>query len=291
MLTACCRIGKGRYIRKFHMNEHVQASAPADTARDVILLGGRLALSLLPKAAYSARDPVAWRTLGVALQRQRGVHAIGSDRRCDFDTLPGCMAVTPAGVDVFSESGQGGEYLLVRWDPSLELGGGALSRRVELDGSREGFEAARRLRRMLLAPYPDRLALEEAALRFATLPLPPSSGPAGPAVARALEVIDDMPEQALTLGYLAAQAQMSELRFLRAFSAAVGMTPHAYIVEARLQAARRKLAQTDLPLALIALDCGFAHQSHLGSAFRAAYGMAPGEYRLRLIRAAVSART
>jgi len=36
------------------------------------LLEGRLLLQLLPAAAYSARDPVQWQTLGVTLERQRG---------------------------------------------------------------------------------------------------------------------------------------------------------------------------------------------------------------------------
>ena len=47
---------------------------PAVLSHD--LLGGRLCLQLLPRAAYSARDPVQWQTLGVTLERQHGVHAI-----------------------------------------------------------------------------------------------------------------------------------------------------------------------------------------------------------------------
>ena len=83
------------------------------------LLGGRLCLQLLPRAAYSARDPVQWQTLGVTLERQQGVHAIDSDHRVDFDTLPGVLAYTPVGVEVFSESASGGEYLLMRLDEPL----------------------------------------------------------------------------------------------------------------------------------------------------------------------------
>lgn len=79
------------------------------------LLGGALDLQLLPRVAYSARDPLQWQSLGLSLERQQGVHAIGSDRREDFDSWPGTLALTPAGVEVFSESPQGGEYLLLRW--------------------------------------------------------------------------------------------------------------------------------------------------------------------------------
>ncbi|MEX5612704.1 AraC family transcriptional regulator, partial [Pseudomonas protegens] len=85
------------------------------------LLDGRLLLQLLPAAAYSARDPAQWQTLGVTLERQRGVHAIDSDRREDFDTWPGTLALTPAGIEVFSESAMGGEYLLLRWQGATPL--------------------------------------------------------------------------------------------------------------------------------------------------------------------------
>lgn len=65
------------------------------------LLDDRLCLQLLPRSAYSARDPAQRSTLGVTLERQQGVHAIDSDHRQDFDTWPGTLALTPAGIEVF----------------------------------------------------------------------------------------------------------------------------------------------------------------------------------------------
>ncbi len=60
------------------------------------------------------------------------------------------------------------------------------------------------------------------------------------------------------------------------------MTPHAYLLEVRVQAARRMIEGGERSLAQIALDCGFAQQSHLGSAFRKVLGVTPGQYRRRL---------
>ena len=267
------------------------APQAAATARTLALFDGQLHLQLLPAAPYSAADPVARPTLGVALQRQRGVHAIGSDRRRDFDTWPGVLAYTPAGVDVFSESPGGGEYLLARWDTRLDgelkgrLNPAGAARRLEAAGHGAALALGLRLRRLLLQARPDGLALEQGALDFIGLRAPwpdaPAHAPRQPRqpCARALEKIADEFDRPLTLAQLAACEGMSALALLRAFSAATGMTPHAFIVEARLQAARRMLARGGWPLAEIALACGFSHQSHLGSAMRAALGLTPGQYR------------
>ncbi|GAB0118364.1 AraC family transcriptional regulator [Acidisoma sp. 7E03] len=64
----------------------------------------------------------------------------------------------------------------------------------------------------------------------------------------------------------------------RSFRAAYGTAPHAYLLQIRLLAARRRLAAGEAP-AQVAAACGFADQSHLGRRFRAAYGTTPGAYR------------
>jgi AraC-like DNA-binding protein len=64
----------------------------------------------------------------------------------------------------------------------------------------------------------------------------------------------------------------------RAFRAAYGTSPHAYLVQIRLVRARRLLADGEPPAAA-AVACGFADQSHLGRRFRRAYGVTPAAYR------------
>lgn len=64
----------------------------------------------------------------------------------------------------------------------------------------------------------------------------------------------------------------------RAFRAAYGTSPHAYLVQLRLRRARLLLGGGGAP-ASVAAACGFADQSHLGRWFRAAYGLTPGAYR------------
>ncbi|MGF6108648.1 helix-turn-helix domain-containing protein [Pseudomonas frederiksbergensis] len=249
------------------------------------LLDDQLCLQLLPRAAYSARDPAQWHTLGVTLERQQGVHAIDSDRRVDFDTLPGVLARTPVGVEVFSESASGGEYLLLRMDEQFARQHlPSVNHRVQSAGHGPALGLARTLRRLLINPQPDRLALEQAALAFVGL----ANGQADTAqrltpkaFSQVLDQIAEQFHQPLSLEQLAATYGQNELRFLRDFTRAIGLTPHAYLVEVRLQAARRLIEQTDLPLAAIALDAGFAHQSHMGSAFRKHLAMTPSQYRSR----------
>ncbi|KQO29087.1 AraC family transcriptional regulator [Acidovorax sp. Leaf84] len=248
-----------------------------------------LQVALLSRRPYSASDPVRTHSVGMALERQRGVHAIGSDRREDFDTWPGTLAYTPPGVDVFSESATGGEYLVVRWsgggmEPARHLGG--TQRRVHWMGHAQALAAARHLRRLALAPAPDALAIEQAAWGFvgwAGLSETASHAthadrPLRPLYARVLDRIASDYAQPLTIAQLALAEGKSPLRFLREFTRLVGMTPHAFIVETRVQAARALLRRGTEPLASIALDCGFTHQSHMGTAFRKVLGQTPGQY-------------
>jgi AraC-like DNA-binding protein len=69
-------------------------------------------------------------------------------------------------------------------------------------------------------------------------------------------------------------------RLSRAFKAAFGLAPHAYLVQLRLTHARRLLGQGAWP-AQVATDVGFADQSHLGRWFMRVYGLTPAAYRRR----------
>lgn len=248
------------------------------------MLGGRLSVHLLPSAPYSARDPVRSRALGVSLQRQQGVHAIGSDRRTDFDAWPGVLTFTPAGLPVFSESPVGGEYVVARWSGLLpgEPAAGLPGHRTSIEGHRQAWAIGRAIRKLLLQPQVDALAVEEAAVQFIGLcaPWAPVRQRVDRArLARILDRIADEYDQPLTLSRLAGAEGLTEVAFLREFSRVMGTTPHAFIVETRLQAARALIAGTEMPLAQVAPACGFAHQSHLGAAFARSLGMTPHRYR------------
>lgn len=79
-----------------------------------------------------------------------------------------------------------------------------------------------------------------------------------------------------------ARAVGLSLRRLQAlFAAEVGMTPKEYTLELRLQAARRMIADSRVPLAEIAVRTGFSAQSALSRAYRARFGSPPSALRRR----------
>ncbi|WNW11927.1 AraC family transcriptional regulator [Pseudomonas sp. DTU_2021_1001937_2_SI_NGA_ILE_001] len=99
-----------------------------------------------------------------------------------------------------------------------------------------------------------------------------------PAVAmRAREYLHAHVEQDIGLNDLAAATGTDRFRLSRAFKAAYGLAPHAYLVQLRLSLARRLLRQGSTP-ADVAAALGFADQSHLGRWFRRAYGLSPAGY-------------
>ncbi len=102
-----------------------------------------------------------------------------------------------------------------------------------------------------------------------------------PAVAlRARDYLHAHMDQDLGLDDLARATGVDRFRLSRAFKAAFGLAPYAYLVQLRLAKARRLLAAGQSP-ALVAMSLGFADQSHMGRWFRRAYGLTPAHYRKR----------
>lgn len=78
---------------------------------------------------------------------------------------------------------------------------------------------------------------------------------------------------------LARMAKLSPYHFLRSFKAATGVTPHQWLLRARLRDAAQKLADTNAPVTNIALDVGFEDLSNFTRSFRAEFGASPREFR------------
>lgn len=83
----------------------------------------------------------------------------------------------------------------------------------------------------------------------------------------------------LRLADLAAVAGVHPAHLGRAFRAALGESPAAYLRRRRLEWARERLLASDAPLADIALQAGFCDQGHFARAFRKMTGLTPGQVR------------
>jgi AraC family transcriptional regulator len=91
------------------------------------------------------------------------------------------------------------------------------------------------------------------------------------------------PCRGVTLGELASVCELSIRHFNRAFRESMGMSPHAWLVHYRVEKAKGLLTNSPRVLADIALDCGFADQSHFTRMFQRMTGISPGRRR-RLYR-------
>ncbi|WP_279606546.1 helix-turn-helix domain-containing protein [Sphingobium yanoikuyae] len=85
--------------------------------------------------------------------------------------------------------------------------------------------------------------------------------------------------RAVSVPDLACQCRLSLSYFIRAFSNTVGIAPYAWFVQKRVQHAEALLTGTQLPIAQIALECGFTDQPHFTKAFAKAKGTTPARWR------------
>jgi AraC-like DNA-binding protein len=80
--------------------------------------------------------------------------------------------------------------------------------------------------------------------------------------------------EAISLEVLAGVANLSPYHALRSFRTALGLPPHKYLLQIRLERAK-ELLQSGKPIADIAATLGFADQSHLTRKYKAVFGVPP----------------
>lgn len=100
--------------------------------------------------------------------------------------------------------------------------------------------------------------------------------------ARAVEAalwIDAHAREPIGLEQAAAVANLSPFHFLRLFGAALGVTPHQYLVRSRLRHAARLLADDVRSITDVAFDVGFGDLSNFVRTFHRAAGMSPRRFR------------
>src|SRR5690606_6521150 len=90
-------------------------------------------------------------------------------------------------------------------------------------------------------------------------------------------------DQRHTAASMARRAMMSERTFARRFVAEVGTTPHKWLIQQRVLAARSLLEETDLGIEQIADRVGFNSGVVLREHFRRQIGLAPVDYRRRFV--------
>jgi AraC family transcriptional regulator len=201
---------------------------------------------------------------------------------------PRGMVLKPAGMVHSNRFGDAGaQLLLVEVLPSLSQVSPGVSRvldQVFLAQSPRVADLMLRVHRELRGQDDYSGLCAEGLLleAFGELARAAASGPAGvaePYLERVRERLHAEFARPLRIGELAATEAVSPTRLARQFRARFGRGIGEYLRQVRLDWVAEALLQTQQPIALLALEAGFADQSHLTRDFRRVFGVTPAVFR------------
>lgn len=98
-----------------------------------------------------------------------------------------------------------------------------------------------------------------------------------PQVRRIVEFVEENLDGELSLDLLSEVAGISIPHLTTLFRRTMGQSVHAYVMERRVERARALLLQRRMSIAQVALETGFAHQSHMARWMRRILGVTPSE--------------
>jgi AraC-like DNA-binding protein len=111
----------------------------------------------------------------------------------------------------------------------------------------------------------------------ATGTIPRGIGSERKAVRLAREFIEANHSDNIALSQISTLTGLSSFHLLRVFTREVGMPPHAYLNQVRINRARRLLS-LGWAIARVANEIGFVDQSHFSKHFKRMMGVTPGQY-------------
>jgi AraC-like DNA-binding protein len=96
---------------------------------------------------------------------------------------------------------------------------------------------------------------------------------------RATEMLRERLDGEISLSEVAAECRLSVSHFARSFKQAIGQTPHRWLLDRRVDAAKNLMLHSGMRLSEIALGCGFADQTSFNRTFKKIAGTSPGDWR------------
>jgi AraC family transcriptional regulator len=166
------------------------------------------------------------------------------------------------------------ELLLTRKKPDLLIQqiGLALRASLEEDGARSRFYAdsmATALSAHLLRYYSTRKHLFREH----------EDGLSKQKLRQTIEYIQAHLGEDLSLNDIANELGMSQYYFCHLFKRSTGISPHQFLIRQRVEQAKHLLKQPERTILSVAMECGFANQSHLAKCFRQYTGINPNQFR------------
>jgi len=101
---------------------------------------------------------------------------------------------------------------------------------------------------------------------------------------RVRDFIDENLEGDLSLVEIAQAADLSPYHFARSFKQTTGLTPIQFLMQRRIDYAKRLLIESELPIVEVGWSAGFKNQSHFTTLFRKLTAMTPRAYRKARLR-------
>lgn len=96
-------------------------------------------------------------------------------------------------------------------------------------------------------------------------------------VARIVEHVHACYDRGVSLEEMAAEDGLTPFQLIRLFKRTIGLTPHAFLTQVRLDSARKRLRRGE-PIAEVAAAVGFYDQAALTHHFKKSYGITPSQY-------------
>jgi AraC-like DNA-binding protein len=195
------------------------------------------------------------------------------------------LRIEPAGSEHTNHFGPlGAHVVVVQPDPTSPLLGPAADAFQRAEHRRD--ERASLIGRAIASEFHHRDAVSPLALQSLGLELvaavarsPRMPLVAPPWVTQATELIHDRFLETLRIETIADGVGVRPSELVRAFRALHGVPVGAYARRLRLEWVARRLAESDEPIAVLAIEAGFADQPHLTRAFRKFSGLTPARYR------------
>ncbi len=234
----------------------------------------------------------------ISFDTDQGRSSLAGDRLRNYERRAYEFIVAPPGFPIRGESNSAPEVLVFVFDfdairqdvaAALQVSPDILEPRVIIDGPKVlTTELAQRIRRHLLRRDISRDYLRSLCMVLLVdmMRLPQTHSRSGRGqilddamLQSVLTFIDANLDSDLAIENLARLCGVVTHRFSRSFKAKVGEPPHKFVLNRRINQARRLLQTTDTPIAEIAYASGFSSQSHMTTTLRRQLGVTPAQLR------------